>query len=200
MLFRSGWRKEWNQGDFPFYYCQIAPYDYKIVTVEDKPVINSAFLREQQMMAEQKIDNSAMAVLMDAGSEKCIHPAQKQTAGERLAALALSKTYERKGFTAESPVFKGIEINNDTVIVDFDRAPMWINCKDNFESKLFKVAGEDKVLYPAKAWINRSKVYVKSEDVPQPVAVRYGFENFVQGDLFGEDLPVSSFRSDNWEE
>ena len=62
----------------------------------------------------------------------------------------------------------------------------------------FQVAGKDRVFYPAKAWIQRSKMLVKSERVPHPVAVRYGFENYVEGDLFGEDLPVSSFRSDDW--
>ena len=197
----NGWRKEWNQGDFPFYYCQIAPYDYSIVTEKGKEVINSAFLREQQVMAESKTENAGMAVLMDAGSEKCIHPAKKNIAGERLARLALAKTYAVSGITAESPVFKDIEIKGDTVIVSFERADMWINAGgDTFESVNFKVAGSDKVFYPAKARIERSKIYVKSENVKNPVAVRYAFENYAHGDLFCEDLPVSSFRSDNWEE
>ena len=78
---------------------------------------------------------------------------------------------------------------------------MWINAGgDTFESVNFKVAGSDKVFYPAKARIERSKIYVKSENVKNPVAVRYAFENYAHGDLFCEDLPVSSFRSDNWEE
>lgn len=196
----NGWRKEWGQGDFPFYYCQIAPYDYKLVTEKGKPVINSAFLREQQAKAELMNTNVGMAVLMDSGMEKCIHPADKRTPGERLARLALVKTYGKKGVTAESPYFKNIEIKNDTVVVSFERAPMWVNTNGTFESTHFKVAGDDRIFYPAKAWIERSKVMVKSEEVPHPVAVRYAFENFVAGDLFGEDLPVSSFRSDNWEE
>ena len=75
---------------------------------------------------------------------------------------------------------------------------MWITAK-NGESKLVTVAGDDGVFYPAKAWIVRSKLYVKSELVKKPVAVRYAFENYAEGDLFGtEGLPVSSFRSDNW--
>ena len=79
-----------------------------------------------------------------------------------------------KGVTAESPYYAGMEVKNDTVIVSFDRAPMWINCKDRFESYNFQVAGKDRVFYPAKAWIQRSKMLVKSERVPHPVAVRYG--------------------------
>lgn len=193
-----GWRADWQQGDFPFYYCQIAPYDYGLITAQGEEVINSAYLREQQAKAEHMINNVGMAVLMDAGMKKGIHPSQKRVAGERLARLALVKTYGFKGITAESPYFSGMSVSNDTVTVSFDRDKMWINCKDKFESENFQLAGEDKVFYPAKAWLERSKVKVKCDKVPHPVAVRYGFENYVAGDLFGEDLPVSSFRSDNW--
>ena len=123
---------------------------------------------------------------------------KKQIPGERLALLALTKTYGLKGVASESPVYKNIEIQGDTVIVNFERAPMWISA-NNFESKLFSVSGADKVFHPAKAWIVRSKMYVKSEVVKQPVAVRYAFDNYADGDLFStEGLPVSSFRSDNW--
>jgi len=195
----AGWRKNWAQTDtIPFYYCQIAPYDYSLITEKEKEVINSANLREAQLKAETMIPKSGMAVLMDAGYKGGIHPFKKQIPGERLALLALTKTYGLKGVASESPVYKNIEIQGDTVIVNFERAPMWISAK-NFESKLFTVAGADKVFHPAKAWIVRSKMYVKSEDVKKPVAVRYAFENYVEGDLFStEGLPVSSFRSDNW--
>ena len=193
-----GWRNEWKQGDFPFYYCQIAPYEYGIITAAGQDTINSAYLREQQLKAETMITNSGMAVLMDAGMRDGIHPMKKQVAGERLARMALVKTYGVKGVTAESPRYKRIEVHNDTVTVFFERADMWINCQGKFESKLFEVAGEDRVFYPAKAWIYRSKMMVRSDKVKHPVAVRYAFKNYAQGDLFGEDLPVSSFRSDNW--
>jgi len=195
----ADWRKNWAQSDtISFYYCQIAPYDYSIITEKGKEVINSAYLREAQMKAEAMIPKSGMAVLMDAGYKGGIHPPKKQIPGERLALLALTKTYGLKGVASESPVYKNIEIQGDTVIVNFERAPMWISA-NNFESKLFTVAGADKVFHPAKAWIVRSKMYVKSEVVKQPVAVRYAFENYADGDLFStEGLPVSSFRSDNW--
>jgi sialate O-acetylesterase len=195
----AGWRKNRAQKDtIPFYYCQIAPYDYSIITEKGKEVINSAYLREAQMKAETMIPKSGMAVLLDAGLKDGIHPTKKQIPGERLALLALTKTYSIRGVASESPLYKGIEIHNDTVIVSFERAPMWIAAK-GFESKLFTVAGEDKVFHSAKAWIVRSKMYVKSEEVKKPVAVRYAFENYVEGDLFSnEGLPVSSFRSDNW--
>jgi len=195
----KGWREKWGQKDtIPFYYCQIAPYDYSLVTAKGKDVINSAYLREAQMKAESVIPKSGMAVLLDAGMKTGIHPSKKNVAGERLALLALTKTYGLKGVCSESPVYKSIEIHNDTVQVSFDHSDMWITAQGG-ESKLVTVAGEDKEFYPAKAWIVRSKLYVKSEQVKKPVAVRYGFENYVEGDLFGtEGLPVSSFRSDNW--
>jgi sialate O-acetylesterase len=193
-LFRKmmdSWREAWQQTDIiPFYYCQIAPYIY-----DDKT--NSAFLREAQAKAANH-PQVGMAVLMDTGEEKCIHPAKKREAGERLALLAMSKTYKIKGIDPESPVFKNIEIKGNEVTVHFDKAPVGVYALNN-ESKLFMVAGEDKVFHPAKAVVNRTKVVVTSDAVPNPVAVRYAFENFVVGDLFGVNgLPVSSFRSDNW--
>ena len=194
----NGWRTEWKQGDFPFYYCQIAPYDYGIITERGKEVINTAYLREAQAQVEHRVPNTGMAVLLDAGMEKGIHPARKQVAGERLALLALTKTYGIEGVNGESPYYKSIEIKNDTVIVSFERAGMWISGKNCFESKNFEVAGEDKVFYPAKAWIERSKMLVKSEMVPHPVAVRYGFVNYVEGDVYCDGLPLGSFRSDDW--
>lgn len=195
----AGWRKNWNQKDtISFYYCQIAPFDYSVFTEKGKEVINSAYLREAQLKAETAIPKSGMGVLLDVGLKNGIHPVEKQIPGERLALLALVKTYGIKGVESESPLYKGIEIHNDTVQVSFERAPMWITAKGG-ESKLFTAAGEDKIFHPAKAWIVRSNVYVKSEAVKKPVAVRYAFENYVEGDLFSnEGLPLSSFRSDNW--
>ncbi len=201
LMFKSmveGWRKNWSlPGDFPVYFCQIAPYDYNRGKTEGN-LMNSAYLREAQSIAEKITPNTGMAVLMDVGMQKNIHPENKKEGGERLALLALQKTYSMGGFGAESAVYKDIEIKGDTVIVSFDRTEMWITA-ENFESKLFKVAGADKVFHPAKAWISRSKVYVKSEAVASPVAVRYAFDDFVIGDLYDTNgLPVSSFRSDNW--
>lgn len=192
----KGWRDEWQEGDFPFYYCQIAPYDYSIIKWEQ---YNSAFLREQQMKAEQMSKNVGMACLMDSGLEYGIHPRKKQLAGMRLALLALSKTYGVKGINGESPVYKDVTFQNDTAVVTFDHAPMWIYGKNGLKSDLVEIAGEDKVFHPAKAWIIHSKLYVKSDEVKKPVAVRYAFKDWADGDLFGDGLPVSSFRTDNWE-
>ena len=191
-----GWRAEWGQGDFPFYFCQIAPYDYSLIDW----TTNSALLREQQSKAELMIPNAGMAVLMDAGLEYGIHPRKKHLAGLRLALLALKNTYGVEGLTAESPYYKEVKFQGDTAVVTFERAGMWVYGSNGLKSDLFEVAGEDRVFHPAKAWIERSKVYVKSDAVKHPVAVRYAFKDWVEGDLYCDGLPVSSFRTDDWEE
>ena len=192
----GGWRAEWGQGDFPFYYCQIAPYDYSLIDW----TTNSALLREQQSKAELMMPNAGMAVLMDAGLEYGIHPRKKHLAGLRLALLALKNTYGVEGLTAESPYYKEVKFQGDTAVVTFERAGMWVYGSNGLKSDLFEVAGEDHVFHPAKAWIERSKVYVKSDAVKRPVAVRYAFKNWAMGDLYCDGLPLPSFRTDNWEE
>lgn len=191
------WRKIWKQGEFPFYYCQIAPYDNP---TEKHGDFNAAFLREAQYKSASLIRNTGMAVLMDIGEEKNIHPMDKKTGGERLAMMALAKTYGMSGFGYESPVFKEMTTEENKAILSFDNAPMWLTSFGK-ELKEFKIAGADRVFYPAKARINRSKVEIWSDSVSTPVAVRYAFKDFVTGDLFStEGLPVSSFRTDDWNE
>ena len=192
----GGWRSVWKQGDFPFYFCQIAPYDYKLINY----TVNSAFLREQQSKAELMSQNCGMAVLMDVGMDFGIHPRKKYQAGMRLALLALDKTYGVEGLTSESAYYDKMEIKGDTAVISFKRADMWIYGAKGYKSDLFEIAGEDRIFHPAKAWIERSKVYVKCDSVKTPVAVRYAFKDWADGDLFCDGLPISSFRTDNWDE
>lgn len=189
----AGWRKDWQQGDFPFYYCQIAPYDYSLIQWH----YNSAYLREQQLLAEQRIPNSRMAVLMDAGLKYGIHPRQKRTAGQRLALLALNHTYDVQGLP-EFATYKGVEWRGDTAVISFDRSKEWVYFAHGPHSDNFEIAGADRQFHPAKAWIERNHVYVCSPEVKQPQAVRYAFHDWAEGDLFHDGLPVSSFRSDHW--
>lgn len=190
----NGWRKEWKQGEFPFYFCQIAPYDYSLIKWQN----NSALLREQQAEAESRISNCRMAVLMDAGLEYGIHPRKKRQAGERLALLSLAHTYGQKGLP-DFAAYKEVTFQGDTAVVSFDRSKEWVYFNHGPESQCFEIAGEDRVFHKAKAWTSRNKVYVRSEEVKKPVAVRYAFHNWVEGDLFHDGLPVSSFRTDKWE-
>ena len=191
----QGWRDEWKQGDFPFYYCQIAPFDY---SVTDWALYNSALLREQQQQVETMVENCRMAVLLDTGIKDVIHPRKKRIAGERLAILALANTYGVKGLP-DFAKYKEVEFRNDTAVIAFDRSKEWVYFENGATSANFEVAGSDKVFHPAsKVWVNRNRVYVICNDVRQPAAVRYAWRDWVVGDLMHDGLPVSSFRTDNW--
>ena len=195
----SSWRGLWGEGDFPFYYCQIAPFNYAQFHPNDYlDKYNSAFLREAQLQAAAEIPNSGMAVLMDIGEENNIHPADKKAGGSRLAYLALTKTYGLSGFEFESPEYKAIEIKEASVTVSFDKAPNGITSYGK-EVVGFEIAGSDKVFYPAKAEVRRKSVVLTSDKVKEPVAVRYLFKDFAKAELFSTGgLPISSFRTDNW--
>jgi len=194
------WRTHWGMGDFPFYYAQIAPFDYTRTSTHKGGKYNSAFLRDAQRKMQNQIPNSAMAVLLDIGEETSIHPMRKEPGGTRLALLALAKTYGLKGFGAISPDYASMEVKGNEAIVRFKDSP---NGMTSFGQELtgFEVAGADKKFYPAKASINGSSITVSAEAVKAPVAVRYAFQDFTRATLFStEGLPVSSFRTDNWAE
>jgi len=188
------WRSVWGVGDFPMFYVQIAPYDY------GPTGLNSAYLREAQLKASTAIPNFGMACIMDTGEKDCIHPANKKAAGDRLAYLALVKTYGKKGFACEGPVLKDMKVEGSMVYLTFDHAP---NGLTSFGKTLscFEVAGANKRFYPAQAFITNAGITLFSPAVAQPVAVRYAFKDFIMGDLFNtEGLPASSFRTDEWEQ
>jgi sialate O-acetylesterase len=192
------WRKAWDIGEFPFYYAQIAPYNYAPLPENANGQYNSALLRDGQRKSLTKIPNSGMAVLMDIGEEKSIHPANKKQGGQRLAYLALAKTYGLKGFGYASPNYGSLTIDKDKAVIRFQNVPNGLTSFGK-ELSLFEIAGADKKFYPAEAKITGSSVTISADKVKAPVAVRYAFKDFAVGDLFGNDgLPVSSFRTDNW--
>lgn len=189
----QNWRDEWGIGDFPFYYVQIAPYVYG-------NGINSAFLREAQLKASTAISNTGMACLMDIGEATCIHPANKELCGERLAYQALANTYGKKGFEYSGPVLKDMTIEGSTVKLTFGHANNGLTTFGK-DFTNFKVAGENKRFYPATATLTGNGISLVSPLVDKPVAVRYAFDDFVVGELFNtEGFPASSFRTDDWEE
>lgn len=193
--FVKGLRATWKQGDFPFYYTQIAPYVY------DGPnAVSSALLREAQLKCMNTIPNSGMAVTMDIGDPRCIHPRKKKEVGERLAYWALAKDYNKPLLAYQGPSFKEMSVENGKAIMLFDHIPYGIDAVGvNLES--FEIAGEDKKFYPAKArWDHlKRKLEVSSDSVATPAAVRYGFKNCPAASVFNTfGLPASSFRTDNW--
>ncbi|GAL81959.1 sialic acid-specific 9-O-acetylesterase [Algibacter lectus] len=189
----KSWRTEWNQGEFPFYFVQIAPLSWGGGD-------NQAFLREKQLKTMLEVPNTGMAVTLDIGEKECIHPAEKQKVGERLAYWALAKDYGFTDIEFSGPVYKSMSVKEKKVTIQFDYAPLGVVSYGK-EINSFKVAGEDKVFYEAEGQVIKGQLVVWSDKVPKPVAVRYGWEAWVKGSLFNTaGLPASSFRTDNWEE
>ena len=193
------WRSKWNLGDFPFYYVQIAPYNYKNREAFET-IKNTAYLREAQLKCLELIPNSKMAVTMDIGEVGCIHPARKKEVADRLLYCALNNTYGFKNVDCSGPVYKSLEVKDGGIYLNFSEADNGIYIPNGLNG--FYIAGEDKVFYPAEAKMyKRQLVFVKSKNVENPVAVRYCWQNWIEGTLFDTNLlPASSFRTDNWDD
>jgi sialate O-acetylesterase len=190
----TDWRTQWDQGDFPFYYVQIAPFEYDILGDND---ISQA-IREAQMMTLDAVDNVGMAVTLDIGEEKDIHPKNKADVGDRLARWALTKTYGKKGIAYSGPIYESMDIEDGKIRIKFDYADDGLVAAED-GLKDFMIAGADKQFVPAKAVIDSDTVLVFSDEIKEPVTVRYGWSNWVVGSLFNKaGLPASSFRTDDW--
>ena len=189
----EGWRREWNQGSFPFYFVQISPFRY-----DGNNESSSAFLREAQLKTMLNTPNTGMAVSLDVGDENSIHPPRKFILGERLAYWALNKDYGLSNIQFSGPVFKSLEIKKNKLVLKFDYATNGLYCPDGVINN-FELAGKDKVFYPANAKIMWNQLEVKSDKVKNPVHVRYGWKNYLKGNLYNtKGLPASSFRTDSW--
>lgn len=191
------WRTRWNVGEFPFYYVQIAPFNYGNNQMVDAPK-NSAFIREAQLECLDLIPNSGMVVTLDIGDAISIHPPKKKEVTERLLMNALNQTYGMKAVKYKSPTFDSQEIKDKSILLKFKNIELGLYTFDTLKD--FEIAGNDKVFYPANAKIvERKFIEVTSEKVLNPVAVRYAWRNFVEGSLFDNNLlPLSSFRTDTW--
>jgi sialate O-acetylesterase len=186
-------RAKWNVGDFPFYFVQIAPFNYDGVERT-----SAARLREVQEQNMRDIPHSGMVTTMDVGDPALIHPADKETVGHRLAYWALAETYGKLDFGYAPPTYKAMEIEGGGIVVLFNNAEQGI-CPIKVEIGGFEIAGEDKLFVPATAIERGGKIVVSSEKVAQPIAVRYLYKNFAEATVFNVyGIPASPFRTDNW--
>jgi sialate O-acetylesterase len=182
----TGWRKKWSQ-EFPFYYCQIAPYRY------GNPAEGAALRDAQRRILS--VPNTGMVVTSDIGDTSDIHPRNKQDVGLRLANLALVKHYKASNVTVEGPLYLSHRTSANQMLVYFANAD-GLNFKGD-KITHFELAGEDGVFHPAEAKINKENIVeVQSEKVTRPTMVRFAWGNTATPNLFnGAGLPASCFSS-----
>lgn len=195
-LMIKSWRDEWGQGDFPFYWVQLADF----MPEKDEPNESSwAELREAQTMAVDKVPHGGEAVIIDVGEANEIHPKNKQTVGRRLARLALAKTYGRK-IAASSPRYDSIEHKGDAIVVHLRDVNGPLRTFDGKPVQGFAIAGADRKWVWADAKIvGDDQVEVRSDAVHEPVAVRYAWADNPVCNLYDTaGLPVTPFRTDEW--
>ncbi|MGQ1947993.1 sialate O-acetylesterase [Geofilum sp. OHC36d9] len=183
----KNWRTDWKQGDFPFYFVQIAPHR------SQNPEI-----REAQLMALRSVKNCGMVVTTDIGDSTNIHPTNKQEVGRRLSLWALAKTYNKKDIVYSGPIYRSMKIKENKIILSFDYVDGGLICKGDSLTH-FTIAGADSVFYPAHAEIKGNVITVSAPEVKQPASVRFGWNYFPIHNLFNKSgLPASPFRTDDW--
>lgn len=186
----KGWRELWGY-DFPFYFVQIAPYQYG----NDDPTMLPAFWEAQERIVK-KIPNTGMAVISDCATLNDIHPTNKEAPGTRLALLAEANTYGMN-VVSTGPVFKKMEMGNGKLILSFSSANR-LTTRDRKAPDWFEISGKEGIFKPAKAEINGNTVILSSPDVPKPLAMRFAWNKLATPNLInGADLPTSAFRAGN---
>ncbi|MGO4822646.1 MULTISPECIES: sialate O-acetylesterase [unclassified Flavobacterium] len=181
----TSWRKLWKE-DFPFYYVQIAPYQY------GENHFGGVEIRNAQRKVLQQVPNTGMVVTSDISPVDDIHPKDKKSVGVRLANLALANSYKTSRDLVNGPLYKEFKIEKNKVLVYFEYAE-GLYCK-NTKKLQFEIAAADNVFYPADASIKNNVVILKSKKVPHPLKVRFAWTNTTQSNLFNKaNLPASSF-------
>jgi len=186
----DGWRKVWGNDDLPFYYVQIAPYNY------GGNGERVAELWEAQSEA-QSIPNSGMAVINDIGDLKDIHPTNKQEVGRRLAAWALAKTYGKSDVVYRGPSFKSFKVEGDKLRVAFDHVAGGLKSRDGKPLTWFEIIDADEGGFvKADARIDGASVILSSSEVKRPVAIRFAWDMLAEPNLMNSaGLPVGAFRA-----
>lgn len=188
----SGWRNLWNDGELPFYFVQIAPWNYK--NPEGRL---AAVLRESQLEVMKRVENTGMAVTSDIGDLNDIHPENKQEVGRRLALWARAETYGQN-IEYSGPVYRDFSQEGSNIRIAFNHIDGGLVFKGG-PASCWEIAGKDRVFYSATAGIDGNTIIVSSDKVERPEAVRFGFTNGAEPNLFNKaDLPASPFRTDDW--
>ncbi len=190
----NGWRAVWNQGDFPFYFVQLAPFTYG-------GGASPYFLPEiwEAQTATLALANTGMAVTTDIGNLRDIHPRNKQEVGRRLALWALAKTYGREDITYSGPLYKSMAVDKNTIRLNFNSIGSGLISRDDEPLTWFEIAGENKNFVKADATIEGDTIVVSSDAVAQPVAARFGWHQTAEPNLVNkEGLPASPFRTHPW--
>ncbi|MEO9892411.1 sialate O-acetylesterase [Aurantibacter sp.] len=193
----KNWRNEWNQGDFPFLFVQLA--NYKKTT--DKPdASNWAMLRDSQRKT-LALPNTGMAVAIDIGVAYDVHPMNKKDVGYRLALEAQRVAYGDKEVVSSGPLYQSMKIEGDKIVLSFETFGSSLKVKDADKLEYFEIAGADRNFVWASAKIKKDKIMVSNSEVKNPVAVRYGWaDNPETANLVNSEyLPASPFRTDDWE-
>jgi sialate O-acetylesterase len=193
------WRKLWSNNAMPFYYVQIAPYAYSkqkgnvAYTEESEP----EFWEAQQLAL--KIPHTAMIATTDLNYDlDNLHPHFKWDIGKRLALAALYNEYGKKDSAPMGPLYKNSKVQGNKMLISFTYAGKGLVSNDNNALNNFTIAGEDGKFVPATATIKKDKVEVYAAAVPNPVAVRFGWNEADHSNLYNKDgLPALSFRTDN---
>jgi sialate O-acetylesterase len=186
----ADWRNVFSSGEFPFYFVQIAPYDYGTQ--------QSQYIREAQLQT-LSVKNTGMAATMDIGNPKNIHPTNKEEVGKRLAAWALAKTYGKK-MAYSGPLYKSMKPVKGKMVLSFDYATKGLVLKARNGNYNFSIAGEDRIFKSANVTVVGTQLIVSNPDIQKPIAVRYAWSNTEEGTLFNQEgLPAPSFRTDDWQ-
>ncbi|HEV2695530.1 MAG TPA: sialate O-acetylesterase [Verrucomicrobiae bacterium] len=187
----TGWRTLWGEGDFPFYFVQIAPYDYG-GDPEKETEIWAA-----QTVAANAIPNTGMVVINDLADLKNVHPTDKQDVGHRLALWALAKTYGHKDLVYSGPTFKSLTVASNTLRVNFDNIGGGLVSRDGKPLNWFEIIDtDDGGFVKADARIEGSSVVLSSPGVEHPVAMRFAWSGLAQPNLMNQaGLPAGAFRA-----
>lgn len=195
-LMISSWRQEWGQGDFPFYWVQLA--DFKAESA-DPMESDWAELREAQTMTLDRLPKTGQAVIIDIGEGKDIHPQNKLDVGKRLARLALANDYSAD-IAAHSPRYQSMEKQDNKIVLSFSHINGGWRPFEVTEPVGFAIAGEDKKFVWATANIlSDNRVEVFHSAIANPQAVRYGWADNPKCNMYSRaGLPLTPFRTDDW--